>query len=43
MQTRYQVLSQDEKDQVHERTLSILARTGLLFAGSFIVGNYTTL
>ncbi len=29
MQTHFQVLSQDEKDQVHERTLKILARTGV--------------
>lgn len=29
MQTHFQVLSQDEKDQVHERTLNILARTGV--------------
>lgn len=29
MQTRLQVLSEDEKSQVHERTLKILARTGV--------------
>jgi trimethylamine---corrinoid protein Co-methyltransferase len=29
MQTRLQVLSEDEKNQVHERTLKILGRTGV--------------
>jgi trimethylamine--corrinoid protein Co-methyltransferase len=29
MQTRLQVLSQAEKDQVHERTLGVLVRTGV--------------
>ncbi len=29
MQTRLQVLSEDEKNQVHERTLKILTRTGV--------------
>ncbi len=29
MQTHFQVLSKDERDQVHERTLKILARTGV--------------
>ena len=29
MQTRLQVLTEDEKSQVHERTLNILARTGV--------------
>ncbi len=29
MQTRLQVLSEDEKNQVHERSLKILARTGV--------------
>ncbi len=29
MQTHFEVLSKDERDQVHERTLKILARTAL--------------
>ena len=29
MQTRLQVLSEDEKCQIHDRTLKILARTGV--------------
>ena len=29
MQTRLQVLSEDEKSKVHDRTLEILARTGV--------------
>ena len=29
MQTRLQVLSEDEKNEVHERSLKILARTGM--------------
>jgi len=29
MQTHLQVLSEDERDQIHEHTLGILARTGV--------------
>ncbi|GAG29967.1 unnamed protein product, partial [marine sediment metagenome] len=29
MKTLLQVLSDDEKDQIHERTLNILANTGV--------------